>query len=146
MPSANDIGAYQRARLEELAQRPNTTVFDVQHDVRNDPWPVSRLRPVLESVVARTLAFDDATDDFVVRKTCLDDPEVLAFQRQHPKLYWILTDRKIMREPKHRNAVHAMLQVRVEIESGRVQEGQDADALATKTVVRALQGQDTSPE
>ena len=135
----SDIAAYQKERLRELASRPNTTVLDVEHDHHHDPWPVSRLRPVLERLTARVLSTPEDVSDFVLRKQCLEDEEVLAFQRNHPKFYWLLTDRKIMREPKHRDAITGMLYIRGEVEKGNVANGHEADAMATRTVIEALQ-------
>ena len=139
MNLASDVNAYEKKRLEELSERPNTTVLTVEHDFVNEPWPVSRLRPLLERLAKRVTEFPDETDDFVVRKTCLDDPEVLEFQRMHPKLYWMLTDRKLVKEEKFRNAVNGLLLVRRKVEVGEVESGQEADGMATQTVLASLQ-------
>lgn len=133
------MGAYEKQRLEELASRPNTTVLTVEHDFVNDPWPVSRLQPLLERLATRVTSFPDDTPDFVVRKTCLEDSDFLEFQRMHPKLYWMLTDRKLVKEKNFRSAVTGLLHVRRKVERGEVEEGQEADGMATRTVLAALQ-------
>lgn len=135
---SQDFGAFQREHLRQLADKPNTTVLTVEHDSVNKPWSVDRLRPVMEKIVERVLAFDDDVNDFCVRKTCLDDPEILEFQRRHPQLYWMISDRKVMREPRLRNTMNAMLELRAKVERGELSEGTDADAAATQTVVAAL--------
>ena len=135
----SEVGAYERKRLEELAERPNTTVLTVEHDFINEPWPVSRLRPLLEALAKRVSEFPDDASEFTVRKQCLDDPEVLAFQRMHPKLYYMVTDRKLIREDKFRSAVNSLLHVRAKVERGEVSEGQEADGLATRSVLASLQ-------
>lgn len=105
-----DVHAFDTAHLEELSSRPNSTVYTVKHDHVHEPWPVERLRPVLERLATRVVSFDDDVDDFRVRKTCMEeDAEILAFQRDHPKFYWMLTDRKLMREPKFRDTVKGLL-------------------------------------
>lgn len=137
-----DVESVHQERLQELSQRPNTTVLTVQHDEKHDPWPAARLRGVMETITKRTLSTPDDAHDFALRKQLLtDDPEILAFQRQHPKFYWLLTDRAIMREKKSRDAVTGMLFIRDEIEHGRVAEGQEADGMATRTVLEALNDQ-----
>jgi hypothetical protein len=140
MDLPQEVQAYQQAHLQELASRPNTTVLTVQHDSIADPWTETRLTTVLNSLQERILAADDEVDDFVLRKRCLEDPETLAFQRQHPKFYWMLTDRKLMREDKFRGAVLSMIQLRGSVERGEVAAGQEADAMATKKVMEALSG------
>jgi hypothetical protein len=139
MSVPTEVESFQKERLQELSEKPNTTVFTVEHDVKNEPWPAARLRGVMETITARVLATPDDVTDFALRKNLLGyDEEILAFQRQHPKFYWLLTDRAIMREKKSRDAVTGMLFVRDEIERGRVAEGQEADAMATRTVIEAL--------
>ena len=136
---ANEVGAYERERLEALAARPNTSVYTVKHDSVDEPWKMERLRPVLSTIARRVASFGDDVDDFVVRKTCMsEDAEVLAFQRKHPKLYWLVTDRALMRQERYRNALGGLLGVRDRVESGALPEGQEADATATSTVMAAL--------
>lgn len=137
----SEVQAYEKERLQKLSEKKNTTVLTVEHDFINDPWPEKRLRDVMEPLVARVLSFDDSVSDFTLRKTCMEDPEVLEFQRQHPKMYWMLTDRKIMGDERSRKAITGMLYVRKQVESGAVTEGQEADAMATKTVLAALQSE-----
>ena len=137
-PLQSEVQAHHQERLRELAERPNTTVLTVEYDDKHDPWPVERVRPMMERLVARVLSFGDEVDDFRVRKTCLDDPEVLAFQRQHPKLYWMLSDRKLMREERCRSAITGLLHVRSKVQSGEVTDEHEADGLATRTVLAAL--------
>ena len=135
----SDVAAYQKERLRELASRPITTVLDVEHDHHHDPWSVSRLRPLLERLTERVLTTPDDVSDFALRKQCLEDAEILDFQRNHPKFYWLLTDRTIMREQKHRDAITGMLYIRGEVERGNVAHGHEADGMATRTVIEALQ-------
>lgn len=133
-----EVHAYEQQRLDELSKRPNTTVLTVEHDATHDPWPADRLKTLMEQLVGRVLAFGDDVDDFRVRKTCLDDPETLAFQRTHPKLYWMLTDRKLMAEERCRTAITGLLHVRSQVDAGKVTNTRDADAMATRTVLAAL--------
>ena len=82
-------------------------------------------------------ALADASD-FAFRKACLQEEEVLLFQRRHPQLYWMVTDREKMREQRYRSAVSALLEVRRRVERGEVKEGEEADAAATRVVIDAL--------
>lgn len=136
---ATEVGAYEADRLQALADQ-GKTVYTVKHDHLHDPWPVARLQPLLERLAKRvTTGFADDVDDFTVRKTCLhEDAEVLAFQRDHPKLYYIVTDRKLVREARFREAVTGLLHVRGKVEAGEVADGNDADAMATRSVLAAL--------
>lgn len=136
----SDVGAFERERLEALAEKRNTTVLTVEHDEVRDPWPTARVRPVLERLAARVAAAPDDADNFRLRKACVaDDEEARDFQRAHPKLFWMVTDAKMVREARFRNALAGLLRVREQVERGEVPEGRDADALATRTVLGALQ-------
>lgn len=133
------LHAMQQEHLRELADRKNTTVFTVQHDAAHEPWPVARLRDVLEPLAARVVAFPEDADHVHVAASCLDCAETVAFKRDHPKFYWLLTDPQLMRDERARKAVTGMLYVREQVECGDVPAGPEADASATKTVLAALQ-------
>ena len=83
-----EVAEAQRERMRKLAEDPRNVVLEVNHDEVVEAWPAARVRAVLERIVARITSDEFAPDDsdFKVRKACLDDEEILAFQRQHPKL------------------------------------------------------------
>ena len=127
----------ERRRMEELAKRPNTKVLEVTHDFIADPWPAERVTAVTRSIVQRCLA-SSIEDDFKMRKDLLCDAEIKAFQHQHPRMFWTLTDRKVVREPKNVRAIEAMLNVHRMVEVGIVQKGEYSNAVATQAVMHAL--------
>ena len=134
-----EVGAYEKERLKELSEKPNTTVLTADHEFKHDPWKASTLRPLLEGLATRvTTEFKESDSDFLVRKRCLEDPKVKDFQRQHPQLYWMLTDRKMVSDPRFKGALAGMLHVREKVDRGEVEEGQAADAMATTCVMSAL--------
>ena len=140
----NEVKAFQREKLEELASRPRTTVYDVVHDFKSDPWPAERARKVMESVARRLkeeFSDEERFSDFAVRKKCMEDEEVLAFQRQHPKLYWMITDREKMKNETYRGVISSLLELRKRVDDGSLQSGEEADATATKVVTTLLQSQ-----
>ena len=135
----SEVGMCEKERLEELSQRPNTTVYKTEYDSSHEPWEAKRLRNVAEMLARRVADFDESVSDFKLRKTCMEDGEVLLFQRNHPKLFWLLTDRKMVSDKRFKLALGAMFKVKEKVENGDVQGGRDADALATSGIVSALQ-------
>lgn len=133
------VGAYEKERLKRLSEQPNTTVFRAEFEATNEPWAASRLREVSERIAKQVTDLDDSYSDFRVRKLCLADNEVLRFQRQHPKLFWMLSDRKMVRDTRFQKALGAMFTIRERVEQGEVADGHDADAIATSSIVAALQ-------
>ena len=65
------------------------------------------------------------------------DPEVLAFQRDHPQLFFLVSDRERVRDPRLRDAVGGLLRVR-EIQIERALGDDEANAMATQCVVSAM--------
>ena len=135
----SEVGAYEQARLEHLSEQDNTTVFKTEYDCHHEPWNAQRLRGVAEHVAKIVTETNANVNDFRLRKTCLEDKEILAFQRHHPQLFWLLTDRSMVTDTRFQQALAAMLQVKEKVERGDVQEGRDADAMATSGIVAALQ-------
>jgi hypothetical protein len=133
-----EVDAYHDEHLRDLADKPNTTVYKTEYDTVREPWKAADARRVAERIAERTASFGDEASDFALRKALLEDEEVLRFQRCHPKLYYLLTDRKMVGEPRFRQALGAMLTVRDKVEAGQV-EGMEADAMATSGIVAALQ-------
>lgn len=135
------MSAFQREKLEELASRPNTTVYDVVHDFKADPWPVERCRKVMEKIASRLteeFADRDKFSDFGLRKEMMKEEEILSFQRRHPKLYWMITDREKMSNETYRGVISSLLELRQRVEDGTLEEGEEADATATKVVTSLL--------
>jgi len=135
------IAQMQREEAERLAAQPNTEVLEVKYASINDPWPAARLRKVCDRLMKRVLEeFSADASDFLVRKTCLDDEEILTFYRSHPKLYTMLTDRKLLNDPKKpaQTVLNGFLDLRQTIDSGIVAEGKEADAMANKIVMSCL--------
>lgn len=135
----SEVAAFQTEKLRQLAEEPNTTVYEPTHDYRGDPWPAHRLREVTERIAAKVTAYGDDVTDFRVRKDCLKDPDILEFSHTHPKLFGKLTDRAILKDPRFRDSFSFMLHVRDKVDAGSVTEGRDADAMATNGVIKILQ-------
>lgn len=130
----SEVHAFQAERLRQLADRPRTTVYDAEHD-HHEAWSADSVSTVLERIAARS---SDEGDDFKFRKALLEDAEILRFQRHHPKLFWLASDRAQMREPRYRSAIAALLEVKRRTERGELQGEHEADAAATRVVMDAL--------
>lgn len=139
---SGEVGAYEKERLHSLSQQPNTTVYKTEYESHHEPWTASRLRTVAEQVATKVCGLDRAMTDFQVRKTCLEDKEILAFKKQHTQLFMLLTDRAMLADTRFQQALGAMLKVREKVEAGEIQEGHDADGLAMSSIVSALQTSD----
>ena len=131
--------AQMEEKMRELADQPNTTVLKTEYDILHEPWKSDRLRAVLEKIVKRVMESDENADAFRLRKQMMsDDNEILQFQRDHPQMYWAVTDRQLMSQEKYRNAVTAMLRVKEKVERGEVPANHEADGMATSAIVQAL--------
>lgn len=130
--------ALQREHLEKLAAEGHR-VMEVTYTKVQEPWSSLRCREAMETLVKRVVSFPPDTPDFCIRKTCLEEnPEWLEFQRRHPKLYHMATDRALIVQPKIQMVLNGMLLLRAKVENGEVPEGEAADALATRHVLSTL--------
>lgn len=129
----------RRRHAEKLAEAsPSAKVLETSYDSYHEPWGVARLQAVFETIVSKTLASDNP-DAFAMRKEILhSEDEILRFQRCHPKMYYVLTDKEKMANARYRDTIKAMLVVRSQVESGAIPEGM-ADAAATQAIVSSLQ-------
>lgn len=132
------MAALGRAQLERLAARPNTTVFETKHTDVQPPWPAERIEAALRTLEARARDEAQPTDDLVYRKACVQDPELDAFERRHPQLFWMATDRKQVQNGQARTIIQGMLALRRQVDDGTLQDGPEADALATRLVMKVL--------
>lgn len=143
----NSIQKQMEARMQDLADQPNTTVLKTEYDIRHEPWKSTRLRSVLEKIVKAVMDSSPDEDGFRLRKRLMtEDNEVLQFQRHHPQMYWAVTDRRLMEQEKYRNAVTAMLLVKEKVERGEVAANHEADGMATSAIVKALGTTNTGGE
>lgn len=143
MASAREM---MEERMRDLADQPNTSVLTTEYDTVREPWKVARLRPIMQTITARaSTEFRGTTDDFVLRKTLMEDPKILEFQRAHPKLFWAITDREMMQQERYRNSITAMLHVMERKERGQLQGEHEADAAATDSIMSTLGAMEGGP-
>lgn len=129
----------RRRHAEEICRKdPTAKILELSHDFVRDPWPSRRLEKVFNLIVRRIYEFPADSHDFAVRKSLLADTEILEFQRAHPRLYYVLTDRAMMKETRYRDVLKKMLLLRQGVESGEVAADERADAVATQIVVSSL--------
>ena len=134
-----DVTAFQKERIEELKNQDRTSIYETKHDFKHEPWKASTIRPLLEDLAAMVSSFGNETSDFMVRKSCLKEERFLKFQRDHPQLYYLMTDRKMLRDDRFRQAFTSMLFVREKIDSGSLSDGTEADGMIMNGIVSALQ-------
>lgn len=137
MSVPSDVSAFTRQQLEELASRPNTTVYETTYSDVADAWPASRVEVVLQLLLGQSANPEAPQDDFRYRKACLDLPDVLEFKRRHPQLFWMATDREQIKDGKAQRVILGLLKLRRQVESGALEEGPSADAAATRWVLEA---------
>ena len=136
---------YLRAQ-EEAGERiamanPNAKVYRRVEGVVREPWKTDRLMDVFDAIVSQTLKKEDDEPVFNFRKRLLRENmngDVLPFQQDHPKLYFMLTDKKTMSQAKYRDALKGMVLVQREVERGNVAKGKEADSMAGTAVLRAI--------
>lgn len=137
-PIQSQAAAMHEEQLRRLADRSDTVVYKPTYASVHEPWKATDARRVAEYIASKTSSFGEETSDFALRKALLEEEEVLKFQRCHPKLYYMLTDRQMVGEPRFRQALGAMLSVRDKVDEGSVGED-EANAMATSGVLAALQ-------
>lgn len=121
------------------ARDPSAQVMQVSHDAVHEPWKADRLRAVFEKIASRIFSdFGEEEHDFRVRKALLEDDEILSFQRAHPRLYYTLTDRSLMKNQRYRSAMTTLLLLREKADAGRLPLGQEGDAMAASAIVASL--------
>ena len=134
-----DQGAFGRRALEDLADRPNTKVYDVKFDSEREAWPADKLRASLERLMSTFRAIPEDVDPFRARKQCLEDPQILEFQRAHPRVFWMCTDRAVNGTEEFRKILSAFLALREKVDAKAIVDDNEANALATKAVMQILQ-------
>ena len=117
---------------------PRAEIYEVTHDRVQEPWESRRLERIFNKIVTKVFEFEESTNDFTVRKTLLEDADILEFQRGHPRLYYVLTDRKLLREEKYKNVLKNMLLLRQRVERESLASDERTDAMATNVIISSL--------
>lgn len=105
------VGCFSDAKLRELAEQPNVTVYQPTHDVVFEPWPAARVRRCVDRVAALTREGRTAAE---VRA----DAELDAFARHYLVFFQKLTDADFVRDPEHVATVQALVELRAGVERG----------------------------
>lgn len=124
--------AYEKHVEEMRRTHPNATVLETQY-IEHEPWKVETLTNICEQIARRTRENTEISDLFRYRKSLLKEKDILAFQRHHPKLFWMLTDKDTVSDPKYQKTLGYFLNILYLKESGKINES-DANATASKVI------------
>jgi len=131
--------SYEEAYADKVhEQNPQAEVLTVAYDSRHEPWTTEDLVWVCNTIFGRIYEFPCNTPDFKVRKTLLEDEKILRFQRSHPRMYYTITDRNLMKVDKYRVAIQSLITTRAKVESGHIPDDKMADAFATQAIINSL--------
>jgi len=130
----------QRRYAEKIQrENPRAEVMEVTHEFKHEPWKAYDLTVIFDDIVRRIFSdFHPDQADFVVRKSLLQTPSILCFQRDHPRLYYVVTDRSLMANATYRSTLSQMLRVRKEIEAGRLPDDERGEAAGVEAIVSSL--------
>ena len=135
----SEVCSLKQEHLSRLASQPNTDVLKVEYDSHHQPWKANNVKHISNLIYKYSNSEETRNmDAFKFRKHCLNDTTILDFQRKHPKMFWVLTDRELMKNTKYQKAISELIDLRSRIDNKTLTDGQEADALATKVVMQAL--------
>lgn len=141
------VSMLNEERMRALAQRPNTSVYTVQHTSTHTPWKAERVRRVAHKIVefaqsshSQSSTTGDLRNDEHIRQNdeqLLADTEVAEFKLAHPNLFSMLVNHHMISDTRFHEAFETLLRVREDVESGRISE-LEADSRATASLMCAL--------
>ena len=125
--------------MEEIARRnPNAEVFRASHTHVQKPWKVKTVRKVVNKIHELMTTEYRGLDLFTARKRCCEDELINDFHKRHLELFFAVSDREKMEDVNYRSTIFNLIELRSKIERGEVEDGLQADAMATSIVMNTL--------
>lgn len=118
-PPSRRTDTLTRARIAELAERPDTVVYEPTYDTVFEPWDAARVRRCVRRMVASSRRHGTTAD---AQRALADDAEVCEFQGKYQTMYAKLTDPAFVRNEHHVGAMLSMIDIREQFERGEVDE------------------------
>ena len=109
------VGSFTEEKLRELAEQPDTVVYQPTHDIVYTPWSAQRVREAALKVASATRC-GTTTDQL-----CEDD-ELREFSQKYTVFFQKLTDAAFVADEGHIQTVLQLIALRSMVEQGTISE------------------------
>lgn len=109
------VGCFTDAKLRELAEQPNTVVYQPTHDIVYTPWNAQRVREAVLKIASATRR-GTTTDEL-----CKDD-ELLEFSKKYTIFFQKLTNVEFAADDGHIQTVLKLIALKDMVEHGQMDE------------------------
>lgn len=105
------VGCFTDAKLRELAEQPNTVVYQPTHDIVYTPWTASRVRDAVMQISSATREGKSPDD---IRT----DEELREFSEKYTKFFEKLTDAAFVADEEHVKTMLKLVMLKSMVEQG----------------------------
>jgi|TARA_B110000046_G_scaffold177225_1_gene203747 hypothetical protein len=111
--------AIHQDRINEIAEQPNTVVYEPTYDTTFDPWPAARVKACVYKVagVARSSCSQE-----VAAATCLNDSEILEFSQKYQVMFKRLSEPAVSRNDENVGMFLNMIDMKEKVRLGVLSE------------------------
>lgn len=110
------VGCFTDAKLKEIAQQPNTVVYQPTHDITYIPWSAQRVYKAVLKIASAT------REGIMPEKICQDDDELKEFSQKYTKFFEKLTDKMFVMDDGHVQTVLKLINLKTMVEQGLLDE------------------------
>tara|TARA_B100000214_G_scaffold374851_1_gene358927 strand:- start:293 stop:718 length:426 start_codon:yes stop_codon:yes gene_type:complete len=119
--------SYRPDQLEEISKKKENVVLVEKHDLQFEPWPSTRLKKCIDSIIEITYDPNLNLDVEAIRKKCKEKLELLKFSNYHHTMFERLTDPKYAHDARFTDGIKMMIETKERMEVGQVESQEDAD-------------------
>tara|TARA_B110000046_G_scaffold183525_1_gene219790 strand:- start:188 stop:598 length:411 start_codon:yes stop_codon:yes gene_type:complete len=124
------VGCFTDAKLREIAQQPNTVVYQPTHDIEYTPWPAHRVRNAVMKITS-------ATRGGVTPMRIREDDELREFSEKYTKFFEKLTDSAFVADDGHVATVLELVTLKSMVEQGTL-DATNAQAQSADVALKSL--------
>jgi len=119
--------SLQGKKLKELSEKKENVVLVEEHDIKFEPWSTKRVKKCIDMIIEITHDPELELNKEKIRKKCTEKLELVKFSNYHHAMFEKFTDPEYAHNEKFLNGIKMMINVREKVETGEIDEGEDAD-------------------
>jgi hypothetical protein len=128
------VGCFTDEKLKEIANQPNTVVYQPTHDVQFEAWPANKVATVVDQICEITTKFKTKED---IEEECMRNNVLKEFSQKYMTMYKNLINFDFVQDEENIKVIKQLIFLKSAVDNNNTTM-QNAQAQASEVALKSL--------